>query len=70
MKKYLPCCLLVGIVVLSGINKLLGQSQAPSRIFRLYEDNDILNIRGNGSDRSYTNGLRFDLFYIKNHASR
>ena len=70
MKKYLPCCLLVGIMVLSGINKLLAQSGEPTRIFRLYEDNDILNIRGNGSDRSYTNGLRFDLFYTKKHPSR
>src|ERR1700742_2044685 len=39
-------------------------------MFRIYEDNDFLDIRGNGTDNSYTNGLRFDLFYTKKKRSR
>lgn len=41
-----------------------------THIFRVYEDNDFLNVRGNGTDNSYTNGLRFDLFYTKKKQSR
>ena len=70
MKKYLPYCLHVCILVISGINNLQAQSREPSRLFRVYEDNDFLNIRGKGTDQAYTNGIRFDQFYIKKHASR
>jgi lipid A 3-O-deacylase len=51
--------------------KLLGQSQETiaTHLFRIYEDNDFLNVRGNGTDNSYTNGLRLELFYAKNRTS-
>ncbi|MES1223830.1 MAG: lipid A deacylase LpxR family protein [Bacteroidota bacterium] len=53
-------------------NKLRAQSddKAPSRMFRIFEDDDFLNISGNGTDNSYTNGLRFDFFYTKKEPSR
>jgi hypothetical protein len=42
----------------------------PTRLFRVYEDNDFINIKGNGTDDAYTNGTRLDLFFTKPHASR
>jgi lipid A 3-O-deacylase len=32
---------------------------------RIYEDNDFLDLRGSGTDRYYSNGLRIDLYYTK-----
>jgi lipid A 3-O-deacylase len=39
-------------------------------MLRIFEDNDFMNIWGNGTDRAYTNGTRIDLFYTKNKPSR
>jgi hypothetical protein len=53
-------------------NMLYSQSsdKVGTYMFRIYEDNDVFNISGNGTDNSYTNGLRFDLFYTKKKQSR
>lgn len=40
------------------------------KMLRIYEDNDFMNIWGNGSDKGYTNGTRLDLFYVKQKTSR
>lgn len=40
------------------------------RLFRLYEDNDFINIAGKGTDKGYTNGTRLDYFFTKRHPSR
>ncbi|HVW58939.1 MAG TPA: lipid A deacylase LpxR family protein [Puia sp.] len=37
----------------------------PDHLFRIYEDNDFINIAGKGTDKGYTNGTRFDYFYLK-----
>ncbi|MCF2443594.1 lipid A deacylase LpxR family protein [Dyadobacter sp. CY345] len=46
-----------------------AQSSEANHLFRFYEDNDFLNIRGAGTDRAYTNGVRLDLFYIQKKPS-
>src|ERR1700730_15245443 len=46
------------------------QKDTLSMLLRIYEDNDFLNIRGQGTDDAYTNGTRIDFFYLKKHASR
>src|SRR5882672_9811239 len=53
-------------------NMLFAQSSdnVSTHMFRLYEDNDFMNIRGKGTDNSYTNGTRFDFFYTKRKQSR
>jgi len=56
------------ILLLTGY--VYGQDSLPSGIFRVYEDNDFLNITGNGTDNSYSNGTRFDLFYSKKKRPR
>lgn len=47
-----------------------GQSGSPVRLFRIYEDNDFMNITGQGTDQAYSNGTRIDLFFTKKHDSR
>lgn len=46
------------------------RAQDHTRLFRLYEDNDGMNIRGLSTDQAYTNGIRLDLFYTKDHRDR
>src|SRR5258706_7291019 len=63
MKKYLLLGLLAQVLAV-GTHELFAQN-ASTKLFRAYWDNDFFNIRGKGTDESYTNGVRFDLFYEK-----
>lgn len=56
----------------AGNNMIYAQSsdKPATYMIRIYEDNDFLNIRGNGTDNSYTNGTRLDFFYTKKKPSR
>jgi hypothetical protein len=48
-----------------------GQQQDTYRhMFRAYEDNDLFNVIGRITDRGYTNGTRFDYFYVNNKPTR
>lgn len=40
----------------------------PVHMIRIYEDNDLFTLRG--SDRGYTNGTRFDVFYRRTKPSK
>ena len=71
MKQFLLPFLL--ILLSAGMNdRLYAQEQqdTPTRLLRIYEDNDFLNIRGQGTDDAYTNGTRIELFYTKKKPSR
>src|SRR5258708_30164268 len=60
------------IFLLAGINDgLYAQEQADTstRLLRIYEDNDCMNIRGLSTDDAYTAGTRIDLFYTKKKLS-
>src|SRR6185295_2144173 len=46
------------------------QNEPFRKMLRMYEDNDIIDILGKGTDQGYTNGTRLDYFYIKNKPSR
>jgi lipid A 3-O-deacylase len=60
-------------LLLAGINNRLNaqeQPESPTRLLRIYEDNDCFNVRGLNTDDAYTAGTRIDLFYTKNRPSR
>lgn len=60
---------MITLLLLAGYGK--GEAQdTPTFLFRIYEDNDFINLRGIGTDNAYTNGTRIDLFYTKRHPSR
>lgn len=53
------------LLVFFDIGHLAAQQQ---RMFRLYEDNDMFNVRGHATDNAYSNGTRFDFFHRKQGA--
>jgi hypothetical protein len=44
--------------------------QPLKKCLRFFWDNDFINIRGHGTDESYTNGTMIDFFYTKPERSR
>ena len=61
------------IVLLLTLATAIAQAQDTTRyhtMLRIYEDNDFMDIWGNGTDKGYTNGTRLDLFYTKKRPSR
>ena len=71
MNRHLHFIFPVLLLLAASVSRGQGQPQSEgyTRLFRVYEDNDFLNIKGNGTDNAYTNGTRFDLFYTKKHPS-
>ncbi len=61
----------IGIFLLSGtINNVSAQSVNSKHSVRIQWDNDFINVRGDGTDRYYTNGMRIDYFYTKRRKAR
>jgi len=58
-----------GTVLFLYLNNVNAQRAEPAKMFRVYEENDFLNLSGHGTDKSYSNGTRLDFFYDK-QASR
>src|SRR5215470_15014843 len=44
-----------------------ARKDSVTRLLRVYEDNDGINIFGHSTDDAYTNGTRIDLFYQPAH---
>jgi lipid A 3-O-deacylase len=57
--------LLAGI----GVTAYGQQPRAYRQLFRAYDDNDIINLPGRGTDRGYSNGTRADYFFVKDKPS-
>ena len=53
------------IWLVSLINHAAAQQKEPTHMFRVYDDNDCLNLAGNLTDNSYTNGTSLEYFYVK-----
>lgn len=52
------------------VGNIYAQDSTQKKMFRIYEDNDFLDITGNGTDNAYTNGTRLDFFYTKKKRPR
>jgi hypothetical protein len=70
MKQFLRCMITLLLSAGCGAGEALLAQDAPTFLFRIYEDNDFINTRGAGTDNAYTNGTRLDLFYTKREPSR
>lgn len=67
------CLLSIFILLFAGMNNRIDaqeQQASPTRLLRIYEDNDFMNVRGQNTDDAYTAGTRIELFYTKSHPSR
>lgn len=67
MKKLLSFALLFW---LNTYTSAFAQQDSTNRLFQFYIDDDYINFYGHGTDRAYTNGTRFTLFYTKKNPSR
>lgn len=52
-----------------GITGYAQQQQTYRHLLRAYDDNDIINLPGKGSDRGYSNGTRLDYFFVNGKPS-
>jgi lipid A 3-O-deacylase len=59
---------LLFVICITGA--VYGQQQAYHHALRIYEDNDNINFKGVGTDQGYSNGTRFDYYFIKDKRSR
>jgi hypothetical protein len=50
--------------------KVEAQPRNEKHSLRIMWDNDYINIRGDGTDRYYTNGIRLDYFYTKKQKAK
>jgi hypothetical protein len=50
--------------------KGLAQTKEPTRLFRIFEDDDYFNIQGHGTDKAYSDGTRLDFLYEKKSKPR
>jgi hypothetical protein len=57
--------LLLVTAILLYLNNANAQRAEATKMFRVYEENDFLNVDGHGTDRSYSNGTRLDFLYEK-----
>lgn len=64
MKSYIPITIFCFLLLIS-VNGSAQKERATKTMFRLYEDNDFINLRGKGIDEAYTNGIRLDIFFEK-----
>ncbi len=69
MRRSVWYLILPGIITLLPSSGVFAQEKRMNSLLRIYVDNDFFNIRGRGTDRAYTGGLRFDLFYEKKNKS-
>lgn len=66
MKKLLH---LLFLLWFNAVNSSFAQQEIPKHLVQAYWDDDYINFYGHGTDRAYTNGNKFNLFYIKNKSS-
>ncbi|MBY0480264.1 MAG: lipid A deacylase LpxR family protein [Chitinophagaceae bacterium] len=64
----LKTIIVLGLIFSKEDGSTQPASKATKEMFRIFEDNDFINLRGKGTDEAYTNGIRFDLFYEKQNA--
>jgi lipid A 3-O-deacylase len=71
MKYFLRFSFFLVLLLCGKIVRVHGQDQesAPTRLLKISEDNDFMNIWGQGTDNAYTNGTFLGYYYTKQRAS-
>jgi len=60
-----------GLLLLATLaNNVSAQASNEKHSLLILWDNDFINLRGDGTDRYYTNGLRIDYFYTKKQKAK
>ncbi len=58
------------LLLVTLANNVGAQASNEKHSLRILWDNDFINLRGDGTDRYYTNGLRIDYFYTKRQKAK
>lgn len=53
------------LLLIISAGNVTAQQASDKNSLRIHWDNDFINVRGDGTDRYYTNGIRLDYFYTK-----
>lgn len=59
--------LLLSLIVVSPS---YAQHKTQNRLLQVYWDDDYINFYGHGTDKAYTSGIKFSLFYNRKHPSK
>lgn len=70
MKKLLLPIHFLFLLLICSIISSHAQQATPSRLFQAYYDDDYINFYGKGTDKAYTSGTRYTLFYTKKKPSQ
>lgn len=72
MKYFLRISIFILLLSCGKIDRVRAQDpeNGPTRLLRISEDNDFMNIWGRGTDNAYTNGTFLGYFYTKHKPSR
>lgn len=62
MKNYLSILFIISLDFTLFIKRGKAQKASSEILFRIYADNDYLNVRGKGTDKAYTAGTKLDIF--------
>lgn len=72
MNRFFLCCRIAAFTGFCLLFRITGIAQKNNELqfMKLSEDDDFLNFRGEGTDRAYTSGLKFEMYYSKRKAPR
>lgn len=72
MKHFLRFCFFILLLLCGKTDWVHAQDQenGPTRLLRISEDNDFINIWSQGTDNAYTNGTFLGYYYTKQKPSR
>lgn len=59
-------CGFILLLLLFQFSLLPAQKKNDLQLFKISEDDDFFNLRGEGTDRGYSSGLKLELYYKKN----
>ncbi|HJV18645.1 MAG TPA: lipid A deacylase LpxR family protein [Sediminibacterium sp.] len=70
MNRFFLCCRVAAFICFCLLFQTAGNAQKSNELqfMKLSEDDDFLNFRGEGTDRAYTSGLKFEMFFSKRKA--
>ncbi len=58
------------LLLITSDNNVTAQQANDKKSLRILWDNDYINVRGDGTDRYYTNSIRLDYFYTKKQKAK
>lgn len=58
------------LLLVAYFSNATAQAANEKHSLRIFWDNDFINVRGDGTDRYYTNGIRIDYFYTKKQKAK